>query len=232
MFGRALNTHLFMFPCSIVQRDSPETFPQPEAIRKLLTGTLEISPKTTPEKSKSFKVGHTNYKHNRSSPNNSRSSPKYNDHNGRRNPAQKLTYSNVAAKNIRPNSRSNAKESNGEYINISVQPFNKTVGFNRPYSGSPDLKEKLDLKDKVDLKDKLNLKEENSKNYVLFNRPYSVSPKLEVKPDFEEKNSKSYISNSKVEDEPSWRGLGDFYYSAPAFENFRFDYDKILAALN
>ena len=222
MFGRALNTHLFMFPCSIVQRDSPETFPQPEAIRKLLTGTLklEISPKTTPEKSKSFKVGHTNYKHNRSSPNNSRSSPKYNDHNGRRNPAQKLTYSNVAAKNIRPNSRSNAKESNGEYINISVQPFNKTVGFNRPYSGSPDLK------------DKLNLKEENSKNYVLFNRPYSVSPKLEVKPDFEEKNSKSYISNSKAEDEPSWRGLGDFYYSAPAFENFRFDYDKILAALN
>ena len=220
MFGWVLNTPPFMFPCSIVQRDSPEPYSQPEAIRKLLTGTLEISPKTTPEKSKSFKVGYTNYKHNRSSPNNSRSSPKHNDHNGRRNPAQKLTYSNVAAKNIRPNSRSNTKESNSEYINISVQPFNKTVGFNRPYSGSPDLKEKLDLK------------ENNSKNYVLFSRPYSVSPELTEKPDFKEKSSKNYISNSKAEDEPSWRGLGDFYYSAPAFENFRFDSDKILAALN
>lgn len=215
-----LNTALFMFPCFIVQRDSPETYPQPEAIRKLLTGTVEISPKTTPEKTKSFKAGYTNYKHNRSSPNNPRSSPKHNDHNGRRNPAQKLTYSNVAAKNIRPNSRSNIKESDGEYINISVQPFNKTVGFNRPFSVSPDLKEKLDLKEK------------NSKNYILFNRPYSLSPELKEKPNFKEKNSKNYISNSKAEDEPSWRGLGDFYYSAPAFENFRFDYDKILAALN
>lgn len=244
--------------------DKPEEkhLGQPEAIRKLLSGTVKVSPQSTPQKPKhqrphpiaanmAFRppsailqrgspnspqpFGNNNPQQygNNSPQQYGKNSPKLYSNNS---PKPYNLYNNTEAKN-------KGKLSYSSVAYRSTKNTKEDKSRNKEYiRNSPDFTQQLNPTTSPNIFKKVNNIKNN--NSLPSNKPRSNSITKKQRSTKSPKpkeavitwNESAYTTKSSYKNSPPnstepWTGLGNFQYSAPAFESFKFNYKQILSLL-